>query len=340
MYISREGDIPHPLLENAALKARRIERSTLLTPKITTTEDPVKNNIVMVTRFHPDHDTLRDLVLKNWDFLGKTTTTHHLYEKKLMVGYRRPKNLRDLIVRADVRLKQPKAVLFLKPTNKAKKLVFPQDNRNTAPTKQSTMLDFLKKKSNQDVTLHGSTSVTDITHSADIAVTRSRSVTMTLTTNQIRNKCIAKKQCRYCPKLNTSGILTCSVTLAQHETKTNITCNSSNLIYCITCRKCKKQYVGQTKRTLMKRFNEHFYNTKTALKSKREGTETMQSKIDPIGSHFSMPDHDTDDIQISVLAFITLTPESKEALALRLKVEKKWIHLMRCPAPTGLNIFD
>ena len=72
----------------------------------------------------------------------------------------------------------------------------------------------------------------------------------------------------------------------------------------------------------MKRFNEHFYNTKTALKTKAEGMESMQSKIDPIGSHFSMPDHDKDDIQISVLAFIILTPESKEALALRLKVEK------------------
>ena len=54
----------------------------------------------------------KDLVLKNWDFLGKTATTHHLYEKKLKVGYRRPKNLKDLIIRADVRTKKPKAVLF------------------------------------------------------------------------------------------------------------------------------------------------------------------------------------------------------------------------------------
>jgi len=92
VHFQRRG-YPSPLLENAALKARRIERTTLLATKIITTEDPVKDNIVMVTRFHPDHDTLRELVLKNWDFLGKTTTTHHLYEKKLMVGYRRPKIL-------------------------------------------------------------------------------------------------------------------------------------------------------------------------------------------------------------------------------------------------------
>ena len=90
----------------------------------------------------------------------------------------------------------------------------------------------------------------------------------------------------------------------------------------------------------MKRFQEHFYNIKIAHKTKAEKTETLQGKIDPIGSHFSLPNHDANDLQISVLAFITLTPMSKEALVLRLKVEKKWIHLMRCPAPTGLNIFD
>ena len=69
----------------------------------------------MLTRFHLNHDTLKDLLLKNWDYLGKTATTHHPYEKKLMVGYRWPKYLKGLIVRADVRTKQPKAVLCLQP---------------------------------------------------------------------------------------------------------------------------------------------------------------------------------------------------------------------------------
>ena len=134
------------------------------------------------------------------------------------------------------------------------------------------------------------------------------------------------------------GKITCTSTLAQHETKTNITCNSSNLIYCITCKKCKKQYVGQTKRTLMQRFKEHFYNIKISRTAKADKTEAQLGKIDAIGSHFALPDHDVNNLQISVLAFITLTPKSKEALVLRLKVEKKLIHLMRCPAFS--NIFD
>ena len=76
----------------------------------------------------------------------------------------------------------------------------------------------------------------------------------------------------------------------------------------------------------MKRFTEHFYNVKTALTTKLDKLATPPSKKDPIGLHFTQPNHDVKDIQISVLAFITLTPERKDALTLRLKVEKKRIH--------------
>ena len=96
LHFQRRG-YPLPLLEKAALAARRIPRNNLLNkPK----KDPVQTDskIVMVTRYHPHHDTLRDIVTNNWDFLGKTNTTQFLHDKKLMVGYRRPQNLRDLIV--------------------------------------------------------------------------------------------------------------------------------------------------------------------------------------------------------------------------------------------------
>ena len=83
----------------------------------------------------------------------------------------------------------------------------------------------------------------------------------------------------------------------------------------------------------MKRFQEHFYYTIILHQCKADITEVLQDKIDPIRSHFSLPEHDESDLQISILAFITLSPMSKEALVLRLNVEKKWIQLMRCPEP-------
>ena len=36
-----------------------------------------------------------------------------------------------------------------------------------------------------------------------------------------------------------------------------MTCNTKNLIYMIQCTLCNKQYIGETKRRLKDRFNEH-----------------------------------------------------------------------------------
>ena len=66
-------------------------------------------------------------------------------------------------------------------------------------------------------------------------------------------------RCRYCPKLNTDGHIVASVTGKMYRTQHNISCNSNNLVYCISCTRCKKQYVGQTKNSLKQRFQGHFY---------------------------------------------------------------------------------
>ena len=41
------------------------------------------------------------------------------------------------------------------------------------------------------------------------------------------------------------------------QIKHHITCDSTSLTYMIQCKRCKKQYVGKTKRTLRERFKEH-----------------------------------------------------------------------------------
>jgi len=42
-----------------------------------------------------------------------------------------------------------------------------------------------------------------------------------------------------------------------HTISDEMSCNSINTIYLITCTKCKFQYVGETGRTLRERFNNH-----------------------------------------------------------------------------------
>ena len=65
------------------------------------------------------------------------------------------------------------------------------------------------------------------------------------------NKCNNKK-CQFCPKLNTSGRIKSEYTNREYQCKKDVTCKSNNLIYCITCKVCRKQYVGQTGDTLHK----------------------------------------------------------------------------------------
>ena len=61
----------------------------------------------------------------------------------------------------------------------------------------------------------------------------------------------------------------------------------------------------------------------------------------PVGKHFSQLDHDgIADMDIHVLEFISKPPRSVAAAQIRDKVERRWIHLLRTPAPKGLNIDD
>ena len=98
--------------------------------------------------------------------------------------------------------------------------------------------------------------------------------------------------CRYCPRLNTSGHIISTYTNRSYSTKARVDCKSGNLIYCIACKTCKIQYVGQTKRRLMDRFQGYFYNI------------ASKSTKDTIGQHFNQLDHHgIDDIEIHIVDF-------------------------------------
>ena len=136
-----------------------------------------------------------------------------------MVGYKRPKNIRDLIVRADVRLKVPKERIPETQSQKAAQtLMFPNQNITSIPKKQTSMLNFLKRSPCNSDDIHASTSLIEANNSTPHPVRRSMSLTlMTKPPNLVRNKCISKKQCRYCPKLNTTGKIKCTATSVEYD---------------------------------------------------------------------------------------------------------------------------
>jgi hypothetical protein len=102
----RRRGYPEDLLETAVLKARRQNRDDLLKPKSNINEKLERP--ILTTTFHPNDSTLKNIVLNNWDLLGKSTTTTFLHKNKPLMAYRRPQNLKDMLVRADIRLKKSK----------------------------------------------------------------------------------------------------------------------------------------------------------------------------------------------------------------------------------------
>ena len=77
-----------------------------------------------------------------------------------MVVYKRPKNLRDMIVRADVRLKVPRKIPTptSKPQKNAKSLTFPKPPTSMGSQKQPTLREFLSTREH----LPASTSLTQV----------------------------------------------------------------------------------------------------------------------------------------------------------------------------------
>ena len=87
------------LILRAALKARQLNRDQLLQPLVADKKSD-DEKVFIITTFHPSDQSARDIARSNWDILGQSPTADNLYRKKLTIGYRRPKNLRDLLVRA------------------------------------------------------------------------------------------------------------------------------------------------------------------------------------------------------------------------------------------------
>ena len=129
--------------------------------------------------------------------------------------------------------------------------------------------------------------------------------------------------------IDVSGNIFSKTTKKRHNAKINVCCNSSNLIYCLTCNTCEK-YVGMTKRKLRQRLYEHLRNI------------CQGSVNDPIGRHFSKVPHNQDPskVRVHVLSFITHPPDSRTALNMRLRFELDWIHRLQTTLPRGLNAMD
>ena len=70
----------------------------------------------------------------------------------------------------------------------------------------------------------------------------------------------------------------------------------------IECKKCKKQYIGQTKRTLRKRFTEHRQATNNPSHANAEAA---------VPSHFTTPGHCISDMLLIPLEILPMKDTSR-----------------------------
>ena len=75
----------------------------------------------------------------------------------------------------------------------------------------------------------------------------------------------------------------------------HIDCNSKNVIYMVQCNHCHKQYIGETKRRLKDRFNEH---------RRPVDKRTNSSKPTTVSEHFLCNNHNATDMQLIPLELV------------------------------------
>lgn len=88
--------------------------------------------------------------------------------------------------------------------------------------------------------------------------------------------------CKICPFVTESKIVFSSSNAYSVTLKHDVTCESMNVVYVITCNKkeCKYvQYIGETERKLKDRILEHLYYV-------RSGNSSTT-----VGEHFNLPGH-------------------------------------------------
>ena len=114
-----------------------------------------------------------------------------------------------------------------------------------------------------------------------------------------------------------------STTRKSYKVKAMANCKTSNAVYVIECKRCGKQYVGETENALHihVRMNGHRSDIKHQRLEK------------PVAQHFNSNDHSLEDLSIFVIEKI----HREEATFCKAK-ESYWIQTLRLLTPEGLNL--
>ena len=143
--------------------------------------------------------------------------------------------------------------------------------------------------------------------------------------------CTRLGKCTYYPLIKKISEVQCKIThkiTKITKVPKHITCELSDIVYLITCKKCDKYYVGETGRPFRKRIYEH----------KLSVSKPKETRITPVSKHFTEKGHSVREMQFSLLEWCSLkynTPKSEH----RKMREKWWMWNIGAIHPIGINQF-
>ena len=95
--------------------------------------------------------------------------------------------------------------------------------------------------------------------------------------------------CSICPFIDACSNVKSTSNNFTSDINTSVNCKSKNIIYCITCIKCRMQYVGESERSLQDRFSEHLGYVKNKHLTKATG------------GHYNLPGHTVSDMRVTIV---------------------------------------
>ena len=149
---------------------------------------------------------------------------------------------------------------------------------------------------------------------------------------KLRNTTCPVITCKYCKYIRKDQSVQSSFMCAPYKTRVEcrISCLTTNVVYCITCQKCKTQYVGETKRQLKRRMYEHLRQID------KYGQFNVQTT--PVSEHFNQVCKRPAKLTFQVLETIKADPQLERTTDLRRRRETYWILTLRTIEPFGMNI--
>ena len=135
-----------------------------------------------------------------------------------------------------------------------------------------------------------------------------------------------KPKCRLHDIVKMQSTFKSDQTKIEYQIRTDLDCDSENVIYLITCNLCKKQYVGQTQNRLRIRLVCHKYSIR-------------HEENVPVANHFNLPGHSLEEhFEIVPIEQTPILGTKAETDLLRLERESFWIRTLETKKPFGINV--